>query len=700
MLTLAVCFLLLSGGQQGLAQEPLMAESGTYPVEPFPLEELRPGMKGIGKTVVLGTKIEEFQFEVLGVLAGQENVRKLVLVQVSGDAIERMGGIAAGMSGSPVYINGKLVGAISYTFTLTDHRMGMVTPIEPMLEILRLNKDAVVLEQPHGTWRWADSGEPRRMIASYPVEAINITAGSGSENHVSYSSGCMNLSPAATPLLVGGMGERARQRLAESLEPLGVETVAVSGSTAGSPGAEWQLQAEIEPGSAFGVQLMTGDVSALSLGTITYRDGNQFLGFGHPFMSLGTVNLFASSAYIYTTISSLSMPFKLGVPIQVVGSLTQDRGAGVAGYLGKSPDTVELRVKVTDRDLQTTKELMAYVANEPGLLVSLISAAALQGLDQGIDRIGTGTSRIVFQMNGQGLPRPVVRDNMFFNSLDISAVSLAELLETLQLVIDNEFQEIKLESVEITAQMEAGRRTATIERAKPTVSQAHPGELVDVEVVIRPYRGQRETKILRLPIPESAQPGAIHVTVRGGGWGYLYPDIVPFHDVSQQEAKKTELEAISPPSSADSLEKLLETVLEREKNHEIVMEYIPYYDAYVLGPAVVSESPSENDDVDKDSTSGGDKPDKTSGKNTASLWNDEDTEPVRVTLPTRYVIEGQTSFEIGIAADEGDEEPESGVSEDEDESSETETDDSPNGIDDEEGLLEGRVRQVSVPPKL
>ena len=668
VLTLAICFLLLFGGQQGLAEEPPMAQSGVQPVEPFPLDQLRPGMKGIGKTVVVGTKIEEFQVEVLGLLAGQETVKQLILVQVSGDAIERMGGIAAGMSGSPVYINGKLVGAISYTFNLTDHRLGMVTPIGPMLEILKLDKEITALEPPVGVWRWADGGGRERLVADYPIKEIRIAMGDGTESQVSYVSGCLSIRPAATPLLVGGMSERARQRLATSLKPLGMETIAVSGSSAVPTSGEGQGQTLIEPGSAFGVQLVTGDVGVMSLGTVTYRNGNEFLGFGHPFMNRGTVNLFATSAYIYTTVNSLSMPFKLGAPLQVVGSLTQDRGAGVAGYLGKLPDTVELRVKVTDRDLHTTRELRAQVANEPSILVSLMSATALQGLDQGIDRIGAGTSRIVFQLMGQGLPRPIVRDNMFFNSLDISAVSLAEFLEALQLLIDNEFQAIKLDTVEITAQMETSRRTATIEKAKPTVTQAYPGDLIDVEVVIRPYRGQRETKILRLPIPDSAQPGAIHVTVRGGGLGYLYPDIVPFHDVSQQESKKAEMEPIGPPSSADSLEKLLGTVLEREKNHEIVMEYVPFYDTYVIEPVSVSEPTSETDDTpEKESVSGEGETDKGgSVKNAMSLpWDDEQTEPVRVTLPTRYVIEGQTSFEIAIAASETEEELEDDGADDE-----------------------------------
>lgn len=645
LLALVLGFMLLAGEGQCLADIVPIAEAGASLVEPYSLGDLRPGMKGIGKTVAKGTKIEDFDVEILGILAAQQYVKHLVLVRVSGDLIDSMGGIASGMSGSPVYIDGKLLGAISYTFDLTDHRLGMITPIEPMLKLLQMNKDIALEQTSYGVWHWADGGARQRLIGDYPIEKLNIAMGNGIEDKVRYEDGCLYVTPASTALLVGGLNERARQRLATSLEPLGMTTVGAAGSAGVFPGDGEMAAVEIEPGSAFGIQLIQGDVTAMALGTVTFRDGNGFVGFGHPFMNRGSVNLLVSTAYVHTTIDNLSMPFKLAAPLKTVGTLTQDRGAGVAGQLGRVPDTVQLRVKVTDRDLRTTRELQAEIANEPGLIVSLVSAAALQGLDQGIDRIGPGTSRIVYQMSGQGLPRPIVRDNMFFNSLDISAVSLAEMLETLQLVNDNEFQTVKLETVELTAQIESGRLTAAIEKAMPTVAEARPGDVVDVEVVIRPYRGQRETKILRLAIPESAQPGAIHVTVRGGGLGYLYPDITPFHDTDHQEAKKIEDEIISPPTSADSLEKLLETVLDREKNHEIVMEYIPYYDTYVLEPL---PAPASTETDGSASQSSGEK----NGKEGAStsLWNENETEPVRVTLPTRYVIEGQTSFEIAIAA--------------------------------------------------
>ena len=626
--------------------------------EILPLHEVRPGMKGIGKTVIRGTQIEEFEVEVLGLLAGQETAHHLILVQVGGEIIEQAGGIASGMSGSPVYINRRLMGAISYTFDLTDHSIGMVTPIGPMLELIRLNRDVSALSRPMGVWKWVKgAGGNGLLLAGRPIETVTISQAQGVNTEFSYNDGHLEIQPAATPIFVGGMNERAQKRLAAAFEPFGMRIVGGLGAASGAVNDSSQPGPAIEPGSAFSVELIRGDTGVMALGTVTYKDGNYFLGFGHPFLNKGTVDLFASNAYIYTTVNNISMPFKLGVALDTVGSLVQDRGAGVVGQLGRAPKTLDLKVKVVDKDLGTTKEFKAQIVNEPNLIVSLVSAAALQGLDVGIDRLGSGTARVVYQISSQELSQPVVRDNMFYSPLDISAVSLAETLETLHLLNDNEFQAIDIEAIEINAQVEAARRTAFIEKAVPAVAEAFPGEVVDVEVVIRPYRGQRETKILKLAIPEGAERGVIHVTVRSGGMGYYLAELTPFHDSeARQEGTKSDLEsAMEPLTDADSLDKLLETILGREKHHEIVMEYIPYYDTYMLEPLPTVQSKEAefmNGDVQGDFGHENDNINDDNGNQSktskSGMWNNNGTKPVRVTLPTRYVIEGQTNFEITV----------------------------------------------------
>ena len=281
VLALALLILFTFGGVQGFAVEASTRQSAIQPAVPFALEELRPGMKGIGRTVAQGTAIEEFYVEVLGVLHGEQYVSQLVLVQVSGDVIERMGGIAGGMSGSPVYIDGKLLGAVSYTFSLTDHRLGLVTPIGAMLEILDYDRKQTVWQPPAGRWTWADGGEQVRFVGDYPVEELVIAWGSGAQDLAAYDAGRLCVAPAAAPLLVGGLGPRARKELQASLQPFGMETVAAVGSAAAVDAEDVRL----EPGSALAVQLVTGDVQATSLGTATYVDGDRLVGFGHPFLN-------------------------------------------------------------------------------------------------------------------------------------------------------------------------------------------------------------------------------------------------------------------------------------------------------------------------------------------------------------------------------------------------------------------------------
>ena len=217
------------------------------------LEEVKPGMHGVAKTVISGTKIEEFGVEVLGIMKDKGPSGDLILVRTYGDLIEKTGGIAQGMSGSPVYINGKLIGAIGYGWSLTDHKTGMVTPIGDMLKLL----DSPLAVPP--------------------------------------SSEATNLQPLATPLMVSGFGERALSMLGEQLKPYSLVPYA-----AGEP-SQGVTYPSLEPGSAVGVQLVQGDVSVGALGTVTYVDDKKVLAFGHPFLKKGNVGYYMSNAYIFTS---------------------------------------------------------------------------------------------------------------------------------------------------------------------------------------------------------------------------------------------------------------------------------------------------------------------------------------------------------------------------------------------------------------
>ena len=493
--------------------------------------QLREGMKGVAKTVFHGTTIEEFDVEILSVLPDAGAGGDLILGKVSDEVIERAGGVVQGMSGSPVYVDGKLIGAISGAYRNNPDGLAAITPIEDMLQ---------VLDRVQGT-------EPIALNPSTMVAA-------------------------KTPLMASGLSSRALNVLAEQTGSWGMYPV--EGGQMGSGKAINTEDVEIEPGAALGLQWVRGDVNLTSIGTVTYVDGDNFVAFGHTAGNWGKINAFASTAYVNAIVRSRDIGFKLASPIETVGTVSEDRWAGIAGTIGQLPPVVHYDVRVRDKDSGTESNYQFDVVRSEQFTSQFSSSALLGVLDRGIDRLGPGTSRVVYRVYTDDL-EPIIRDNVYYSTIDISAVSLSELLEVTQLLLRNEFKAVDIERVELEVDIDSSRQTATIEKARPARTTVAPGESVNVEVVIRPYRGERETKIIRLDIPENAQPSSVHVSVRGGGYGYLFTDYSPYHD-GADAGGENKSEDPSPPSNAESLDKLIKEVSQRPRHQDLVVEFVPY----------------------------------------------------------------------------------------------------------------------------
>lgn len=299
----------------------LMPLSAAYAApDIMPLDEVKIGMRGIAKTVVLGTKIESFNVEVLGVMKQQSSAGDLILVKASGSVIDRTGGIVQGMSGSPVYIDGKVVGAIAYGWPLKDHTITMVTPIENMLKLLNM---------PQSTNSSPDALEKAEMKAEAK----------------------------AAPLMVSGLSEQALGMLSNHLKPYQLVPYAIGEAP---QGLEFP---PLEPGSSIGVQLVRGDVSVEAIGTVTYMEGNKVLAFGHPFLRRGSAEYFMTNAYIFTTLSGLDSGIKMGTTGNLIGVINQDRTSGIAGEVATYPAIIPLRATVYDKILIILKT-QAYKSSE------------------------------------------------------------------------------------------------------------------------------------------------------------------------------------------------------------------------------------------------------------------------------------------------------------------------------------------------
>ncbi len=533
----------------------------------FPLEEITPGLIGIGKTVFEGTKVEDFPIEVLGLVPN--GGIDYVLIKVGGRALE-LGGVAEGMSGSPIYIEGKLLGAISYGFNDYDHAYCLVTPIEKMEEML-----------------------------SYPQESLFVEPLNKD----------LELRDVNTPLVFNGLGERSRGYLEKQLG-YKLSKASVLGRT--------QDVAKLEPGSSLSVELVTGDVTVGSFGTLTniYEDGS-LLAFGHSLLNKGNTVYLAGTSTVHAVVKGQPNTFKLASFGEEIGMITQDRKAGIAGKVGQVPVMIPVKTKVNDFDLKRTVETKAEVVPDNMLLGKLAISTVLEGFDRGIDRVGSGTSKVKFSIKGKGLPYTLERENYFYSYADVSALSLSELAEVLDLILFNDYYNVDLTEIVVEANFTEARNTAVITNALPKKKMVNPGDEVEVFVQIRPFRGEAETVKVKLPIPKEALPGKVHVIVRPG------ISISSFDSESVNVTEKLELhsdERKGTPISqeAKDWEKLLKDFLNREKNNEIVVEFYPPYE----------------DNLDND------------------LELTDPSLPVQVRVATDYVMEGDFSFELEIISEE------------------------------------------------
>lgn len=618
--------------------------------ELMPLTEINAGMKGIGKTVISGTTIEEFDVEILGVLTNRSKVGDLILVKVSGPLIEKTGGIASGMSGSPVYIDGKLIGAIGYGWGLTDHRLGMVTPIETMLKILKmdqLGREATESLQPKRNKNMnveRNSSDQANIPVEIQLENRNIQQiafcnsykealryESAEETLVAY--------PAQTPLLVNGLSGRALDRLMADLKDFDLIPVETGGSL-----ASIQSPTTIEPGGAISVQLVRGDIDISAIGTLTYREDHKILGFGHPFLGLGPVELYLSGAEVLTVIDHLEMPFKLGVPTEPIGVVTQDRNAGIGGQVGSLPKIIPVNITVHDLDLDIEQEIQFQVVRDEGLLVTLTINSILQSIDNVIDRQGYGTSALTFQIMGDKLPNHIFDySNMYYSNSDIAAQTLSDLYNILNMIVTNPFEKVNIVSIYSDVQIVRKRQVAIIEEVKLLNTDIYPGQIAEVEVTLRPYRTETFKQIIKIPIPENIQTGDASLTVSGGYYG-AYQTV----EVSLDQTGETPQDHVVG-GYYKNVEDILNDYQKGPKNNDLVVEILPYY-IEVMDSEIID---SEKEESETSATGQADSA-KNGEENTPALEESTETtnpkkeQSIKEFFPTDYVLEGSLTLEITI----------------------------------------------------
>ncbi len=435
-------------------------------VQTMTVSEIQTGMTGIGRTVIRGTEIQDFDVEVIDVFASMGfNGGPLIMVRLSGEVIDATGGIAGGYSGSPVYIDGKLIGAVSWGPYFTEGDIAGITPIHEMLKAFtypeadptRIAGDPVCFSEPvEVEGREFDSV----LLAGYSDNADALVALHGENTLV--------MTPCRTPLMVSGLSEAGMQQFREFAADRMPYLDIVQGPGSGGQGVPVHLgPVVIEPGASVGAQLSSGDLDMTAVGTLTWvHEDGRFLAFGHPFLADGETNLpFLTTDIIYT-MPSIQRSYKLGEPLEIVGTVTQDRLTCIAGNFNETPDMVNFHLEVQDHDLDTTRRFEYQIINKEQLLAFLAYLIPMEGLTYASDRIGEGTVRVSFSIRGEGLEKPIERENLVYAGYSPSE-ALSEFFEAMNmLTTSNNYREVRITEVDIEVEITSARQTLDITRAR------------------------------------------------------------------------------------------------------------------------------------------------------------------------------------------------------------------------------------------
>lgn len=435
----------------------------------MPISDLEPGMKGIAKTVVQGDTIEEFDVEVVGV-QGSTLEDQAILVKCSGDLIEKTGGIAQGMSGSPVYIDGRLVGAVAFGKHFNDPHWCYLTPIGRMLRLLE--EDTV-----EGFY-FPGNNEKATQLAS---------------------------------LQAGGFSDIGIERLQEALGAnIQLQSVVNGGQVSAKP---------FEPGSAISASFCTGDLTLGALGTVTWVDDEgKVLAFGHQFMQRGQSNYFMNKAWVLGCIPNQISSYKVGNIGEPVGVINQDRMSGIAGQVGTLPSSVPVEINVSDGTRGRQDTVRLQVLQDEKLLPDIIDAAVLSSVNRLMDRAGGGTAAIEYTLEWWDASKQLVtleRKNMYYAYKELLRILNQELNDSTVTLMSNKLEPVRLRRVTVKCQVDDKVRIAEMTKLSYP-KEVKAGELLPITVTLKPYRGAEFTKVVNFKVPVKYAGKKLTLSVRGG----------------------------------------------------------------------------------------------------------------------------------------------------------------------------------------
>ena len=465
--------------------------------ELFPLADVKAGMTGTGRTVFQGREIEEFQVEILGVLKNVGPKQSIILARLDGGPLADTG-VLAGMSGSPIYLEGKPAGAIAFTFPFSKEPIAGIRPIEEMVA-------------PPGGRR----GAPRRHDAA---AAMLFRGGHGDNTIELLSAGLRppvapvfagepQLVPIATPVSLVGFSARTIELFGPRLRQLGLKPVqgTAGGGRLDESGPE---NASAEPGAMISVALIRGDLEVSAAGTVTHVDGDRLYAFGHPFLSSGPAELPFSAAEVITLVPNLNNSFKIVGSGSPLGTIVSDRSAGLTGIVGKTAALTSVKVQVTSE--HAAQSYSFEIVRDPLLTPYLLQMALFSAIDATQRQVGASTLRLRGQARfGDDLP-PLQLDNIYSEPTNtgLSAAASTSLLLYYLLLNEN----ATVEAIELDVDAVDREEWAEIDRVWTDQRKVRAGETVKLSVALKDSNGQERIENLGYRVPAGTPAGPLHFT--------------------------------------------------------------------------------------------------------------------------------------------------------------------------------------------
>lgn len=611
----ALVTLILALGANAFGQAPTTATQNVSAIRKtginiFPLSELKPGMRGTAQTVFKGAEPEGFSVEILGVVPGAIGPKQdLIVGKISGGGADRTS-VFAGMSGSPVYIDGRLVGAISYSFPFSKEPICGITPIEQMIQIFEHNNQKAKPTAP----RTVSFGE----LASVEFKPVPPNGAVVSSSILANSSipsvAGLSFQPIATPMSFSGFSQETLNLFAPQLMSFGLLPVSAVGGAARITEMKKADENTLKGGASVSMQLVRGDYSLAAAGTVTFRDGDKVYAFGHPFLSLGTSDLPMSESHVVTVIPNLNNSFKLAVPDAMVGTMTQDRATGVFGLLGKAPKMIPVKLNLETSRGQT-ETFNFEIAKDDFLTPILLNISVFNSIVANERSLGDSTITISGNIKVTG--QEPIKIERRFTGQHAAQYTSGSVAVPVNALLGSRFDNVEINGVELNVVSTDGNKQAVLERVSLDRTEVKAGESFEVQAFVRAHNGQTFVQRIPVTVPADTPNGALLVAIGDGG------------SLSQVSASKQ----FVPKTLGD----LIKTINEIKKNDRLYVQTFRVTNGAIIGSKELPNlPPSVLATLNNDRTAGGFKP------TVLTVLTDQEI------APAEFVISGQQVLTIEV----------------------------------------------------